>query len=215
MGMVDSSLRCVKIQPVCRSTIASTMPPESSRRLHRTHPPSAPGVSTEPPVVAFAMFKRLDTCHADIEARLERLRALAVALAHDGLTRTARAEARTALNWFNETGRQHHRDEEEIVFPILLASDDQTLVERTRRLIQDHAWLDADWQRIAPMLKAAADGSGGFEPVVLRQAVEVYVQLQRDHMAREESLAYPEARQRLVPDLHRKSPLAAAPHAQA
>lgn len=190
------------------------MPPDS-RRPHRPVPPQDPSPRTDRYAVVMALFKRLDTCHADIELRLDRLRALALALDHDGLTRTARAEARMALGWFSETGRQHHRDEEEIVFPALLASDDPSLVERTRRLIQDHAWLDADWRRIEPMLQAVADGKDDFTPVVLRHAVEAYVQLQRDHMAREESLAYPEARQRLVTDLPRKMPSTHRPHAGA
>lgn len=146
-----------------------------------------------------ALFDLLGASHQEIDRRLERLSNLATTLVLDGMTRASRAESRAALAWFQQTAGPHHLDEEQRVFPALLASGDRPLIERTRRLIQDHAWLEADWQQIAPSLQAAAEGRDGFEPVVLRHTVDVFVQLYRDHMAREETLAYPEARLRLGP----------------
>jgi hypothetical protein len=80
------------------------------------------------------------------------------------------------------------------VFPSLLASNQEDVLQATHRLIQDHGWLEADWFEIEPALEAAADGNSWFDPNVLRQAVEVFQQLYLDHIVLEESLAYPEAR---------------------
>ena len=51
-----------------------------------------------------------------------------------------------------------------------------------------------------PSLEATADGNVWFDPIVLRQGVEVFQQLYLDHIVLEESLVYfPEARSRVNP----------------
>ena len=147
------------------------------------------------------LFAFLDRCHLDIQEKLEQMMALATAVESGGLTPALQAQARELTDWFNAEPRQHHLDEEKHVFPALLASNEENVLQATHRLIQDHGWLEADWFEIEPSLEAAADGNAWFDATVLRQAVEVFQQLYIDHIVLEESLAYPEARARVDPAL--------------
>jgi hemerythrin-like domain-containing protein len=147
------------------------------------------------------LFCFLDDCHAAIGHKLRDLDALAAAAELGDFTPEQQAQARGLVDWFNSEARQHHLDEEKHVFPTLLASADANITQITHRLIQDHGWLEADWLEIEPALSAAAEGSGWFDPAVLRQAVEIFHQLYLDHIVLEESLAYPQARERINPQL--------------
>jgi hypothetical protein len=134
---------------------------------------SAPAASS----VDKSLFVFLDRCHLDIQQKLEQMMALATALEEGELTPALQAQARALTDWFNAEPRQHHLDEEKHVFPSLLASNQEDVLQATHRLIQDHGWLEADWFEIEPALEAAADGNSWFDPNVLRQAVEVFQQL--------------------------------------
>lgn len=147
------------------------------------------------------LFNFLDQFHQAILVKLDEMLALVVALEADGLTPRIRAQARQLNDWFSAEARQHHLDEERHVFPALLTSADTEIQQATHRLIQDHGWLEADWLEIAPSLAAAAEGNHWFDPAVLRHAVEVFRQLYVDHIVLEESLAYPQARERMDPAL--------------
>ena len=151
------------------------------------------------PSADHALFTFLDRCHQEIQRKLEQLLALAIAVEADGLTPALRSQARELTDWFNAEPRQHHLDEEKHVFPALLSSEDEDVLQTTHRLIQDHGWLETDWFEIEPALEAAADGNGWFDPAALRMEVEVFQQLYIDHIVLEESLAYPSARERMDP----------------
>lgn len=142
-------------------------------------------------------FGFLDSCHQELVVRLQDLKTLAHTLVTEGSTAETRRQAKALQDWFNATARHHHLDEERHVFPALLSSQNPELVQATERLIQDHGWLEADWCEIEPSLSAAAAGQGWFDPLVLNHAIDVFTQLYLDHMNLEESLAYPEARQRI------------------
>ncbi len=156
--------------------------------------PVAPAASTDD-----HLFHFLDLFHKDIQHRLGQLHALATDLEADGPTTAIRTQARELVNWFSAEAREHHLDEEKHVFPALLSSNVEAVVDTTHRLIQDHGWLEADWNEIEPSLSAVAEGNTWFDPAVLRHAVEVFEQLYVDHIVLEESLAYPEARVRVDP----------------
>mgnify|MGYP003595509959 CR=1 FL=1 len=147
-----------------------------------------------------APFDILDAFHRQIQFKLCELRDVAAAIEAGELTPTLRAQARSVRDWFNSEAREHHLDEERNVFPALLASGKEELVQQTNRLIQDHGWLEADWLEIEPSLGAAADGNTWFDPAVLRHAIEIFNELYTDHIVLEESIAYPEARQRIAPE---------------
>lgn len=159
------------------------------------HPaPSANGVGAE-----LALFECLDEFHQQIVQRLAALKQLVDGLGPQGASAEQRAQALELANWFGVNARQHHLDEERHIFPVLLTSADPDLAQHTLRLIQDHGWIEADWVEISPVLCAIAEGQGWVDVEHLRSSVEVLSQLYRDHIALEETLAYPEAQTRMDP----------------
>lgn len=143
------------------------------------------------------LFEFLDETHRQVQIQLGHLRALVDKIDSEGLDAEARALARQVLAFFNHDARQHHLDEEKHVFPPLLASQNPELEAATRRLIQDHGWLEENWLHIEPSVAAASEGHQWFDPAELRHALDVFEALYTDHLLLEESLAYPHAKQRL------------------
>jgi hemerythrin-like domain-containing protein len=142
-------------------------------------------------------FVALDACHARMLANAQALEDLVATLERDGATPAARDAAAAIADFFASTARRHHDDEELHVFPALLGSAQPELVQAVQRLHQDHGWLEADWAELSPHVLAIAQGYGHCDMDTLRQGVEVFVALLRDHIALEESLIYPQARERL------------------
>ncbi len=153
-------------------------------------------VSARP--VSLNLFDFLDGTHRDIQTHLGLLREVVAAVEDSGLKPDTREKARVVLTFFNGEARQHHLDEEQHVFPALLASQNPELEAATRRLIQDHGWLEENWLHIEPSIAAASEGNQWFDPMELAHALDVFEALYADHLLLEESLAYPEARQRLA-----------------
>lgn len=147
---------------------------------------------------ATAVFEFLDITHREIQSQIKLLHALLDAIESDGLNPTNRDQARRVLDYFNGEARQHHLDEEKHIFPALLASQNAEIVQAAEHLIQDHGWLEENWIQIAPSLEAATGGNLWFDPMELRHAMEVFEALYLDHIVLEESIAYPEAKKRLM-----------------
>ena len=148
--------------------------------------------------VAFPIFEFLDGTHQAIAQHLHRLHAVVDAIESTGLNAETRGLARAALDFFNGEAAQHHLDEEKHIFPVLLASQDEAIVQIAEQLTQDHGWLEENWLQIEPSLEAAVSGNLWFNPEDLRPALEVFEALYLDHILLEESIAYPEAKQRLA-----------------
>lgn len=140
------------------------------------------------------LFEVLDDMHGRILQALADLQRLVERIEGDDADEAVRNEARALRTFFNAHARQHHENEESHVFPGLLDSGDVELVGHVRRLQQDHGWLEVDWNEIEPMLDAFAEGISA-DAESLRVAVKVYVELYRDHIALEEGVVYPRARQ--------------------
>lgn len=138
-------------------------------------------------------MEALDSCHREV---LGALRGLVTLLDH--LDATARRLAADAVRFFSETARAHHADEERVVFPGLLRSDDAVLVQHVQRLQQDHGWLEEDWLSLSPQLDAVSKGYSWYDIDELRHAVDIFTALYQDHIDLEESLIYPEARRLLA-----------------
>jgi len=138
---------------------------------------------------------------------LGKLAALVSGLATRGPDAQARELAADILHHFCGTAREHHEDEERHVFPQLLISDDAELVQAVQRLQQDHGWLAEDWMALSPHIDAVACGHAGYDLDVLREGAAVFTALYHDHIALEESIAYPQARARLHPSDKREMAL--------
>lgn len=147
-----------------------------------------------PPLPALADLDRTHREMLDVLADLQRL---VDHLDLQGVDSSARTVARAVCAYFDGHARQHHADEEAVVFPALLRRGDATLIPHLRRLQQDHGWLEEDWLALAPQLQAVAEGCSGYETEALRHGVAVFTALYHEHIALEESLVYPAARRQL------------------
>lgn len=144
--------------------------------------------------VAADGFEALDACHRQTIETLRQLEALVAHLDDVPLTPADRAAVAQVISFFNDTSRPHHEDEERHVFPKLLAGPDAELAGHVRRLQQDHHWLDADWNELAPQLDALAHGHTGVDLATLREGVSVFLALSLEHVELEETCIYPQAR---------------------
>lgn len=167
------------------------MSPLAARRSHRPE---------RPPLAVPAHFEALDRTHARVLEMLVQFEVLLQHLDDNGPDAVAQASAREIYAFFSEHARQHHADEEQFVFPPLLAGRDAQLVQHIQRLQQDHGWLEEDWLELAPQIEAVGRGYSWYDLAMLRSALPIFISLYKDHIALEESLIYPESR-RLHQDL--------------
>ncbi len=159
-------------------------------------PPNRPPRERRPqqPERAADDFEPLDQAHRASLAMLETFKRLVAHLDEQGLDVTAEQLAAEVLAFFDGPGRQHHEDEERLVFPELVSLGDAELQAHVRRLRQDHHWIEQDWRELAPHVRAVAAGYNGHELPLLQAALPVFEALLRDHIALEERVAYPAAR---------------------
>lgn len=139
-------------------------------------------------------FEALDACHQEVLATLRLLEQLTVHLDDKGVDAQARVMAGRIIQFFSTSAREHHAEEERVVFPPLLISPDETLVQHVQRLQQDHGWLEEDWLALAPQLEAVSQGYNWYDLDALRAGLVVFTELYLDHIDLEESLIYPEAK---------------------
>lgn len=140
----------------------------------------------------------LDRTHHKMLGVLTELLQLVDHLAAEGVDAHARQQAAAICRFFAGHAREHHAQEEALVFPPLVRSGDAALIQHVLRLQQDHGWLEEDWLELEPQLQAVARGYSWYELDSLRHAVAVFTTLYRDHIALEESMIYPEARRQMA-----------------
>jgi len=180
----------LKSMPMCANTTDVVPDPASQApRQPRSIRPSVPAL---PPL------QNLDRCHHQMIDVLADLTQLVDRLAEQGSDAAARARAAAIWKFFATTARQHHADEETLVFPLLIRSNDPALTRHVLRLQQDHGWLEEDWLDLAPQVQAVALGYSGCDLDHLRQAASAFSTLYQEHIALEETLIYPEARRQMA-----------------
>ena len=138
----------------------------------------------------------LDGTHREVLKMLLCIRELLDHLDDHGADDTAQQRALEICAFFGEAARQHHAEEEAVIFPPLLRAGDETTVQHVQRLQQDHGWLEQDWLELAPQLTAVAQGYSGYDLDLLRSGLDLFAELYREHIALEESMIYPAARRR-------------------
>lgn len=141
-------------------------------------------------------FEALDACHRQIHVHLHALTELAQHIEAVGVDTEAQQQAAVIEQFFSSTSRQHHLDEEKNVFPPLLLTGNEDLVNAVRGLQQDHGWIEQDWIELAPLLRAIAQGNNWYQDAEFQHAVSVFVPLLSGHIALEETLIYPESKAR-------------------
>ena len=149
------------------------------------------------PAAAESAFDALDVCHRHTALALGRLAALITRLSRGDPDADDRELASGILHHFNSELREHHRDEELHVFPALAAKGEAGIEDTLARLRQDHAWIEQDWVELAPHVDAIAHGQSRFDLDVRRVGAGMFTSLCHAHVALEESMIYPQARQAL------------------
>ena len=152
-----------------------------------------PGFSS--PAVGFEQpFEMLEACHQRVQRSLGLLARIVEHVEHQGHDASSRGACGDVLRYFDLAGPHHHEDEERHVFPPLQAHADARLREAVARLRADHVRMNALWARLRQALLAwqgdAPPSIGAGE----RALVDAFVAAYEDHVALEESVAYPAAR---------------------
>jgi hemerythrin-like domain-containing protein len=147
------------------------------------------------PAPALPDFAALDSTHAAALKMLEAFEQLLAQLDEHGPGEAAVHSARAILDFFGGPGHDHHAQEERQVFPGLLAAGDAELARLVKRLQQDHGWIEEDWRELSPQIEAIAGGYNWYDLPMLRAALPIFTSLYQDHIALEESLIYPAAKQ--------------------
>jgi hemerythrin-like domain-containing protein len=139
-------------------------------------------------------FEALDACHRQTLVQLTNLTALIAHIETAGVDGAARHDAGEIENFFSNTSRAHHAEEEKTVFPPLLSTGDAEMVAVVRRLQQDHGWIEENWIELAPQLRAISMGNTWLDAAEFQHYAEVFLDLCKEHIALEESLIYPESK---------------------
>src|SRR5688572_13910692 len=141
---------------------------------------------------------KLAACHERIEQELQTLEQLARDLAARGSGAAAQSAARDVLHYFDTAGAQHHRDEDEDLFPLLRGlagglgrSEVAAVIDELER---EHATMHAQWQRLREGLNAVARA---VDRALDTEEVARFAWLYRRHMERENAAVLPFAREAL------------------
>lgn len=150
-------------------------------------------------------------CHVGIVAQLHQLSALPALLAPAQL---ARRSAEQALAFFNKGMLAHHSEEEQDLFPAVLASaapgaEREQVKGLIAQLTLEHRTLEQMWQSLVPDLKRVAKGQDAqLSEYTLTQLVTRY----RAHAALEEREFLPLAQSILGRNDHHMAALGLSLH---
>jgi hemerythrin-like domain-containing protein len=104
----------------------------------------------------------LEACHGRIEAQLATLEKLGAHVAAHGSDAEAVAAARAVMRYFDTAGVQHHRDEDEELFPLLRAlaakQGREEIGATLYELEREHEAMDALYAKLRRTLEAIEAG---------------------------------------------------------
>lgn len=101
-------------------------------------------------------LEMLRACHGKILIQCNTLEKLAAHLKENGCDEQARQAARNMLRYFDTSGRFHHQDEEEDLFPALRAHPSTHAL--LNHLLDEHVALLASWDELRAVLLQLAEG---------------------------------------------------------
>lgn len=131
----------------------------------------------------------LTACHEKVRHFARLATRLAAHLPQHGADAQAREAARSVLRYFDLAAPLHHADEDEDLYPALLALQDPALSEDIQRLSDEHTSLAALWQAVRGWLLQVQEGNTPPPPTELPTFAQRYPQ----HALDEERLIYPHA----------------------
>ncbi len=140
-------------------------------------------------------LEMLRACHGRIQSQCSTLNKLLEHLPQHGCDMQAQQAARAILRYFDTAGRHHHNDEEQDLFPLLLATSSNEGHALVARLLEEHKLMDAAWQQLRANLTGVADGtSASLDAAVTEHFIAVYDR----HIALENSKLLPLAEKLLM-----------------
>jgi hemerythrin-like domain-containing protein len=135
-------------------------------------------------------FAILEACHERIARMLRILERLPAHVAARGVDAEAREAVGRVLRYFDEAGPDHHADEEADLFPAVRAAGDPALVACVDALQAEHRAMEAAWARLGAHLRALLEHGGAVDAALAGGFAALY----REHVAREEGVAFPAAK---------------------
>jgi hypothetical protein len=151
--------------------------------------------SNDTPITgALSVLDRLDATHDQMRYWLGELQSLVNHMEDRGWDTWARDHARSVIDFFSHTARQHHVDVDRLVCPLATGRGDASIEAGVDRLRQDQGWLEENWREVLAQLQPVAEGFGGYDIDMLRHASDVYAALLLEHLALEQELVFPAAR---------------------
>jgi len=140
-------------------------------------------------------LEMLAACHSRVEHQCSTLGRLVEHLVRNGADADARMAAVNVMRYFDTSAKDHHADEEQDLFPALLASavglEVMTLSDLTRALAAEHRELEPRRQQLRASLEPIAAGASSSLDAL---SVEAFIQLYERHIASEESELLPVAK---------------------
>lgn len=150
----------------------------------------------ESPAVGFEQpYEMLEACHERVQRSLDLLGRLVDYISdkgHDAQTRSAAADV---LRYFDLAAPLHHQDEEQHVFPLLLAQGDASLHVTVQRLQADHRQMETLWAVVREaLLRWSEPGCQEKIAADTLDAIARFRGLYAGHIEAEEGLVFPAAR---------------------
>lgn len=141
----------------------------------------------------------LHACHDKIHQQLDTLQKIAAHLPVHGCDQQVQQAAQGILRYFDTAGQFHHQDEEENLFPTLLAlsTPEKARVEAlVERLLAQHGVMFAAWSEVRAVLVKLAEGENRLLPEAL---VEKLIGSYTPHIDLEETELLPLSARLLSP----------------
>ncbi len=151
-------------------------------------------LGTEPAPSFDTPLEMLLACHGRIQAQCATLKKLMLHLSQSGCDTQAQQAAANIVRYFDTAGVYHHQDEEDDLFPLLLATNSTRASTLITRLLSEHQTMEDVWQRLRPLLSEVIAGRLiTFNHVAAEHFIEVYDR----HIALENGQLLPLAKQLL------------------
>jgi hemerythrin-like domain-containing protein len=147
---------------------------------------SSPAASFDEPMAM------LSACHDRMRRSLDLLGRICTRLEAGPVDAAVHAAAADVLRYFDQAAPHHHEDEEQHVFPRLLAgTQDAAVRAAVLQLQEDHLWMEGHWRRLRTPLAALATGhEEGFGPEQV-EAARTFVAVYGKHLQTEDTVVFP------------------------
>ena len=169
-------------------------------RMTTPAPTPFPGFNT--PVAGFdEPLAMLHACHERVRRSLSLLREIGERVAAGRVDDTVYGAAADVLRYFDQAAPQHHEDEEQHIFPRVLAHTcDGEVRAAVMKLQEDHLAMESQWARLRVPLAALAKGRDEGYGAPQIAAATRFCALYDGHAQTEEGVVFPLAARLLDDD---------------